>query len=380
MSRNDVSIYLPSTAGLYDRERARSAGAERQMVLLAQTLSELGYRVAQIVWPIADRLPLPNSQLTLIERRQHLTTEGRFGALREAVETWRSLSAGDATVVVVRKRQGALPIAALFCRLRRRRLIFSSANNSEFMLDQLRGYPSLPIYKLCLRLAAAVVVQSEEQVALARSTFPWLRRIVHIPSFAESLPQPARRREPRAFVWIGRVVDNKQPLRYLELARALPEAQFIMIPVPDISELDSPLLPVVRAAPQDTPNLRVLDPLPHTQVMELVANAVAVVNTTSRLEGMPNTFLEGWAAGVPALTLEFDPDGVIARHGLGISAGGSWERFVAGARDLWNSRGDREELSSRTRDYVDKVHSVDAVARQWSALIEDVAPSLGPRP
>ena len=372
MSRNDVAIYLPSTAGFYDRTRARSAGAERQMTLLARMLSERGHRVAQVVWPIADRLPLPNSKLTLIERPKRQIGGGPRGVVREAMEIWRALSAADAEVVVIRKRQGALPFAALFCLLRRRRLIFSSANNADFTRDRLSdGHPGPALYRLCLRLSDAVVVQSEDQLALARATFPNLRRVRHIPSFAEPTtiePDSA----PDAFVWIGRIVDDKQPLRFIELARALPEARFLMILVPDISALNSPLIPVVRSAPEQTPNLEVLDPLPHEQALRQIANAVAVVNTTARFEGMPNVFLEGWAAGVPALSLEFDPDGVIARHGLGVAANGSWERFVDGAHDLWDGRHQREELSERTRSYVAGIHSLDGVAQQWIDLIGEL--------
>jgi glycosyltransferase involved in cell wall biosynthesis len=120
--------------------------------------------------------------------------------------------------------------------------------------------------------------------------------------------------------------------------------------------------------------------LPHAQVTELVADAVAVVNTSRGLEGMPNTFLEAWAAGVPALTLEFDPDGVIATHRLGVSAGGSWERFVTGARELWESRGRREEVAERTRAYVRDVHSLDSVAEQWSGLVREVGRLPEPTP
>jgi glycosyltransferase involved in cell wall biosynthesis len=382
MSRNDIAIYLPSTAGFYDRARGRSAGAERQMVLLAHTLSERGYRVAQIVWPIADRLPLPNARLTLVARSPRLTAGGKLAALREAVEVWRALAVADAKVVIVRKRQGALPVVALFCLLRRRRLIFSSANNGEFNPGSpYDGRPSPRVYRLCLRLAAAVVVQSEDQLALARRNFPSLRRVVRIPSFAESATRGSTAgRDPKAFVWIGRIVDWKQPVRFVELARALPEARFVMVAAPDISEPDSPLIPMVKEAPRDTPNLEVLDPLPHAQVTELVASAAAVVNTSRGLEGMPNTFLEGWAAGVPALTLEFDPDGVISTHRLGVSAGNSWERFVAGAWELWESRGHREEVAERTRAYVRDVHSLESVAEQWSRLVHEVARLPEPPP
>jgi glycosyltransferase involved in cell wall biosynthesis len=87
---------------------------------------------------------------------------------------------------------------------------------------------------------------------------------------------------------------------------------------------------------------------------------------------MPNAFLEAWALGVPVLTLEFDPDAVVARNGLGISAGGSWDRFVEGARELWEGRSSREEFARNARAYVARVHSIEAVGAQWSDLIDEV--------
>jgi hypothetical protein len=60
---------------------------------------------------------------------------------------------------------------------------------------------------------------------------------------------------------------------------------------------------------------------------------------------------------------------VIERRRLGISAEGSWDRFVAGARELLNGN-DREELARRARAYVEEVHSVDAVADRWAELLD----------
>jgi hypothetical protein len=75
---------------------------------------------------------------------------------------------------------------------------------------------------------------------------------------------------------------------------------------------------------------------------------------------------------VPVLTLEFDPDAAVARNGLGISAGGSWERFVEGARELWERPDRRDELGSRARRYVNEVHSIDAVGSRWSDLLGEL--------
>ena len=94
---------------------------------------------------------------------------------------------------------------------------------------------------------------------------------------------------------------------------------------------------------EQLPNVDVLAALPRAQLLDLVSRAVAVVKT-SEVEGMPNTFLEAWARGVPVLTLNIDPGERIAEHGVGLLADGSQERFAELARRLWT------EPALRTRD------------------------------
>ena len=84
---------------------------------------------------------------------------------------------------------------------------------------------------------------------------------------------------------------------------------------------------------------------------------------------MPNTWLEGWARGVPALTLSFDPDGRIAAHGLGVEAGGDCEDFVAGGRGGCGSGAPTATGSDRVRAYVADAHGrrSTTAGRRWSA-------------
>jgi glycosyltransferase involved in cell wall biosynthesis len=373
MIRNDVAIYTASSssAGLYDRARRRAGGAERQMTLLARALASRGKRVAHIVYPPKDPVDLQNSRLTLVHRAAYAGDRRVVGMLQEAARIWRALDTADARVAIIRTGGPVLGVAGVFCRIRGRGLIFSSANNAEFIRGTAsNGWHRNLLYRVGIRLADAVVVQSKDQLELARRSFPWIHRTVHIPSFAETPASLPNARRGDAFLWVGRLVDYKRPLHYVELARALPQARFLMIPVQQ--ESGASRLAELEGVAKEIKNLQILEPVPHSDLMKLISGAVAVVNT-SVLEGMPNIFLEAWARGVPALTLEFDPDHVITTQQLGIAADGCWTRFVSAANELWGAREDRAEFSRRTRAYVEDVHSLENVGAEWNALVDRVA-------
>jgi glycosyltransferase involved in cell wall biosynthesis len=369
--RNDIAIYTTSafTAGSYDRARGRDdGGAERQMTLLARALVERGLRVAHIIYPPRDPIEL-SYPLELVPRGAYAGDRPIIGRPLEILRIWRALRAAHARVTIVRTASPVVGITALYSKLNGRRLIFSSSNVSDFTMERMSGRVGKALYRLGVRLADAVVVQSDEQAALAKRAFGSLRRVQRIPSFAEPARATNHRPTRDAFLWFGRFVSYKQPLRYVALARVVPEARFIMIPV--ITSAGASEIAELRTAADSVPNLELRDPLPHAELAALIESAVAIVNTSAR-EGMPNAFLEAWAHGIPVLTLQFDPDDVVERERLGISAQGSWDRFVEGARELWEGRDDRDELARRLEVYVGETHSMVAVGAQWSELIREV--------
>lgn len=288
------------------------------------------------------------------------------------MQIWRGVSSADASVYVVRTGSPALGVVAAFCRLRRRRLIFASSTDADFTLVELRERIRSALYRGGLRRADAVVVQTAEQLRLLRARFPHIPRSAHIPSFAE--PMSLAPRPGQSFLWIGRTVEYKRPMEYVELARSLPQARFRMVATPILKEIG--MFEELKRKAATVPNLEILDPRPHDQLMQLVGEAVAIVST-SRQEGMPNIFLEGWASGVPALTLDFDPDGTIAALGIGVAAAGSWERFVEGAERLWESRGRNDDVARASRAYIAEVHGIPSVGRRWSSVIEELLEDVG---
>ncbi len=374
MSRHDVAIYLPLSSLLYERKPWRNGGgAERQMMLLATQMSIDGLRIAHIVYPPREPCVPEPATVTLVMRDAYAGNRRYVGQALEAVRIWRAMRRADAAVYIFRTGTPALGIGALFCRLYRRRLVFSSANDSDFGFElQGPGRHTRALYAFGVRSSTVVVVQSGQQVELARKVFPEIKRVVQIPSFAQTDGAIASgaTSEGEAFLWSGRVVAYKNPLEYIELARALPHARFWMLGIMDSKESED-LVAEVREAAQQTPNLELLASRPLSEAMHFVRRSVAIVNT-SRFEGMPNTFLEAWAVGVPVLSLSFDADGIIEEHGLGAFAGGSWERFTTAADELWESRGERRELSDRVKAYVHATHGLSGVTRRWSELLREL--------
>ncbi len=188
------------------------------MTMLATELAGRGLRVAHIVHPVENDPGLENP--TLIQRPPW-SGRGRRNVLREAWAVWSGLRRANAASYIVRGSGGYVIVAAAFCTLHRRPLVFSTSNDLDFDFDRDDRRPLvLGIYRRAIGLARRMVVQTEHQRDLARAS-GWEPTV--IPSFGE--PAERTNGQPRHFLWANRLVDYKRPREFLELAEAVPEAQ-----------------------------------------------------------------------------------------------------------------------------------------------------------
>jgi glycosyltransferase involved in cell wall biosynthesis len=360
-AERQLAIYSPASAPFFEGGAGSlGGGAELQMALLAGQLAERGIRTGLIVWPLAAGASAPDGGPDLVERPAY-DGGGGAGGLREARHIWRAMAEADAAAYLFRGSSTRLIVGAAFCAVRGRKLVFSAANDLDFDFDRAdRSGAGLRLYRAALRRADLVVVQSRQQLDLARAALD--EEPVLIPSFAE--PAEPARGEPDAFLWIGRLVDYKRPLSFIRLAEALPEARFRMIGI-STDETPPELAAEFAAAGERLPNLELEGKLPRERVLELTSRAVAMVST-SAAEGMPNVFLEAWSRGVPVLSLDYDPDGRVESRRMGLVAGGSQDRLAELAAELWRDRPLRDELGRNGLDYVRVEHSPEAVGSRWA--------------
>jgi glycosyltransferase involved in cell wall biosynthesis len=287
---------------------------------------------------------------------------GIHGFLGQAARTVRTLNGVDAATFVQRSAGVATCWVGVAAKLRRRRFVYSSSSTVDFAFASLQPRAVLAwIFHAGIRLADEIVVQTDEQAALCRDQF---RRVPTVIPSAVPLDGETAESPGDAFVWVGRPAPYKNPLAFLELAEALPEARFRMVGISETAGASRAFL--ARAAA--IPNLEIVPPVSPAEAMAHIKRAVAVVNT-SDYEGMPNTLLEGWLHGVPALVFRHDPDGVVVREHLGLVAHGSPEALAAGARTLWHGRLSGREAWRHCRVYIERRHSLDAVLPRWKAVI-----------
>lgn len=357
--RYDVAIHELFSGPLYKGGGdGWSGGAELQAYRLAYALAERGLRVAQIV---LDEPGLPSRVDGVDLITQQGSRRGPRG-MRRLPSYWSALHRADASVYVQRCAGFATGAVGTFARLRGRAFVYSVSSDVDLYQGPLTPRDAA-IKDIGLRLAHRVVTQTRSQQSIAAAMFGAKATLIR--SFSEPVSLV---RTPEAFLWIGGLIEYKNPLACLDLAALVPDAQFVMVGTPRAGS--EGLAAEVSARAEALPNVRLTGPCPRRELFSLYGRAVALLNT-SEFEGFPNTFLEAWACGVPVLALNVDPDGVIAQHGLGAVAGGSPERLVELAQSFWLRRA-HPSGGCAAKDYIRREHHSPLITDQWIKLVSEL--------
>lgn len=360
-----VGPLLAARAGIGE---GSAGGAETQVFLLARELCRRGHRVAIATLETSPSLPEEVEGIEIIALPVRPPGASRTGLLAWGVRFVLALERIDRCAVVQRTAGAITGLAALLARLGGRPFVYSCSGVNDFEYDQLETSPAARgLFGIGRRLARTIVVQSDEQAELCR--LRWGRSSTVVRSLAE--PAPRRTQPPEAFLWIGRLSPYKRPEIFLELAERMPDATFWVVgsAAGNFPEVDEQ----IRRRATELANVELLGSRSRTELANLYDRAAAVVNT-SRSEGMSNVLLEAWARGVPALMHAHDPDGLVAREGLGWVADGSLDRLTELAEAAWASRDDQADVADRCRSYLAREHLPERVAERWERVLRLIEP------
>ena len=283
---------------------------------------------------------------------------------REIARWVRLLRSIGADIYVMRCASPQVGWVSLACRLLRRKWIFMVAHEYDVSGEYVRKHGEWgQWFEYGLRHAHAVVCQHSVQVDLFRSRYRQGATLIR--SLCPFPGNPSTDGVRRNVLWVARADGWKQPDVFLELARRMPEASFVMVAPP--SQVDPDILPRLRKEAEELPNLSLLPGVPLEDTTTLFEEAMVFVNT-SHFEGFPNTFLQAAASGTPIVSWAVNPDGMLERYEMGYHVEQDWERFERCVRRLCADAALRDRMGDNGRRYIDTYHDPSSIAREYAQL------------
>lgn len=347
-----------------DPSIAQVGGAEVQQTILARLFAANGYRVSMICLDhgqpdgaVVDGVTVrkafrPNAGVPLL-RFVHPRLTSMLGALRSV----------HADIYYCRAEGMLVGVVAEFCRRNGKRSIYAAASNTDFAADpsgKVRYARDRWLYRRGLARVDAIVVQNEAQRAACRAAYG--REPVVIPSCYEA-PANRARRSGDCVLWAGMIRAGKRPELFLELAALLPHRRFVMVGGPVQGE--TALFERIRRRAAGLANVVFTGFLPLAQVESRFDAARVFVNTSDH-EGMPNTFLQAWARGIPT----------VATVDVGTPVHTQVRSVPEAAREieaLFTDREKWESASTRCREHFERTHSGAETLARYGRLFDELA-------
>ncbi len=348
-------------------------GSEVQMAGLARCFAQRGWRVSLIVGDFGQP---PREEIDGI-RFIRSAKVGQLGLLARALNSRRyqsAFKAADADLYLITADAGTLIWRlARFCRRHGKRLVNQMSSDSFADANFLREDPvRAQLYEHAIKQCDLVIAQNARQVENLRELFGVFA--VTADQLGPPLLGEDEQPERRHVLWVGRARRMKRPEIYMDLCEALPQQPFVMVLSPDEPDFAE----TVRRSAQRLPNLTLVEGVPPARMRDYYLAAKALVNT-SDYEGFPTTYVEAFAAGVPVVALNSDPDELLSRHGLGFYARGDRDDLVAGVKQLCADPEEWRAASRRVREYARQHYDPARVVDRYEELFQR-ALAMGKRP
>ena len=348
---------------VFPERESRHGGAEAQFYMLARELAKLDEFDVHLV--------VNGSQGQLAVKRDRVTVHSLpfLPGIRPKLLLQRLLHFIDAQIYLQRASGSVTKEVAFFCLWRRRTFLYWIAHDNNVDPEVYpTATPRTKSFEWGMLRAHSLVAQTEFQARRLRERYNRDSVII-----ANAFPPRQPPGDPRAgLLWVGRFVAFKQPQEFIRLARALDEEQCTMI-APVSTDTSRRLFEQHAAGIETTQNLKYISSVPFHEITRYFDGAKILVST-SRSEGFPNTFVQAMWSATPIASLDYDPDGIIARHQLGVPPTGDFDAFAREIRGLLADPERLERCGANAHSYAHEHHNLERNAQKLAEHLRRLAP------
>jgi glycosyltransferase involved in cell wall biosynthesis len=348
--------------GLLTGERTTQyvGGETVQHVLLARAWQQLGADVSIIVSDHGQpRVQLVDGITAIASHAKGAGLPGIRFIHPHSTSLVSAMRLADADVYYQSLAGYNTGLTAWFCRRHAKRFVFRISSDAYCTPGKqlMRLYRDRKVYEYGVRRADLIIAQTEHQRRLLRAGFELESELANL---AAEAPATEPHTKDIDVLWVANFRAVKQPDLVVELARRLPHLKFVVV-----GGGQEQYARRMRQAERELPNLAMTGPVAYDAVGAYFDRARVFLNTSS-LEGFPNTFVQAWMRAIPVVSF-FDPDGLIAREGMGCAVT-DLDAMTDALRGLADDAARRRGIGERAQRFAAASYSANAVARRYLDL------------
>jgi len=288
----NVVIFGNSNQKIVNNQLHSIGGAELQIHSLAIELGKLGHSVF-LIYPGEENITIADKYFTI-----H-SIPLNWAKPRGSYRLFKKIWAISPDIIITRAANPLLIIYALISKSIRAKLIYFSAHDWELINGKRLSGWRWNLFRLAVQFCSVLFVQNEYQLKGFKGLLLWGRsKVVMTKNLPLLDPVEKVQKVGDYFLWIGTYRPHKRPEMVVDLAKQLPDNEF-MIVLHCFGKEETERW--FEKKTQELNNLNFINGVTRDQMSGLYANVRALL-ITSESEGFPNVALEAWSQGKAIIT------------------------------------------------------------------------------
>ena len=345
-----------------------AGGAEIQQVAISKKLAEKGYNIIFITYGTGNSIETESCGIKILQTysRSHAKDINLF---KKIYYLYLKMQAADADIYYY--HAGSPGIVTIIAKLLRKKIVYHIASDAliiekniikknliENILGKIGNW-------IDIKLSNAIISQNNFQKLLLKKKFG--KESILIKNVVDLPPIDNNKTNKENILWIGTIRSVKQPEIFLKITEQFPNNRFIMIGGMGES---IELFEKIKNKSKTIKNLEFKGFIPHDKIYTHYTEAILMINT-SEIEGFPNIFLEAWMYSIPILSLNVDPDGIIAKYKMGYCSY-SIDQLIIDLRYLLDNRKLIKTMGQNGRRYIEENHDIKKIILQYEQLFSNM--------
>lgn len=364
-----ICFIAPTASPLLFKTKPKNViGPDIDLVNLAEVLSKKEYKINFITFTPGKSTKLEIDNISIIKM---FNPNSKMNIISKIIKVWKALNEADSDIYF---HYGEfMGLTSIFTIMKKKKSVYRigsdyfvnkkvvNKENREFSSSKfsLRSFGNW----IDIKFADAICVQTRYQYNQLKKNYK--KKGIIIKNHVKIKNSVKKEEEEFIVLWIGSIAEVKQPLLFLKLAKSLPQLNFWMIGG-YVGELDESFVDYSNSLK----NFTFFGAVNPSEIDKYFKKASVLINT-SIFEGFPNTFIEAWLNKIPVISLNSDPDGIIAKKKMGFHS----KSFYQLKKDLLilvENKHLRNEMGNNGRIYIKNEHDIQIISKKYQDLFKKI--------